>query len=362
MLSSAKSSYRKALSPAMRARLWHVRAKFQQKLGDLTYRLSAFPGMDRNRCNVCKGKSIRRFRNSTISQLVYTFYECRDCGFIFVAPTPKLSGVYTDTEMPEFGEGEGVWNAHYLSSINEHSSGKGTLLEIGFGNGSFLQLAHEDGWEVHGIDMGESLVRYATEDLQLPNIKVGSVEDHSYPENFFDVVTGFNFIEHVPNPRKTLEEIWRILRPDGVLALMCPNIAGIYHRLMPEILGTNDPLQITWVPPYHLSYFTKTSFRILLESVGFAVAGDESHRMSSLWRQFETILGPKATNEKLQQLISKIQSSSSPKGDARVEEYQAEIKKLLIERMTWAMLSDLTQLEASLGAEVGIFLVAKKTI
>lgn len=362
MLSSVKRGYRRLLSPTTRTRLWHVRGRFQQKLGDFTYRLSAFPGMDRNRCNVCQGKNIRRFRNSTVEQLLFTFYRCRDCGFIFVAPTPKLSGVYTDTEMPEFGEGEGVWNAHYLNSINKHTSGKGRLLEIGFGNASFLKLAHEDGWEVHGTDMGESLVRYASEDLKLPNIKVGSIEDLSYPANFFDVVTGFNFIEHVPNPRKTLEEIRRILRPDGLIALMCPNIAGIYHRLMPEILGHNDPLKITWVPPYHLSYFNKTSFRTLLEDVGFAVVGDESHRMSSLWRQFEVNLGPKATDEKLRQLILRIQSSPLPKGDARVAEHQAEIKGLLIERMTWAMLSDLSELEAILGAEVGILLVGKKKI
>lgn len=362
MLAKARNGFRKALSPATRVKLWRARARLQQKLGDVSYRLHSLPGMDRNRCVVCKGKNIQRFRNSAVAQLLFTFYRCRECGFIFVAPTPNLDGVYTDTEMPEFGEGEEIWNGHYLEAINKHSNGKGKLLEIGFGNASFLKLAHEDGWEVHGTDMGESLVRYASEDLKLPNIKLGSIEDLSYPENFFDVVTGFNFIEHVPNPRKTLKEIRRILRPDGVIALMCPNIAGIYHRLMPEVLGDNDPLKISWVPPYHLSYFDKTSFKTLLEDVGFAVVEDESHRMSSLWRQFEVNLGPKVTGEKLQQLTTKIKSSSTPKGDARVAEHYDEIKTLLIERMTWTMLTDLIALEPILGAEVGILLVGKKKI
>jgi ubiquinone/menaquinone biosynthesis C-methylase UbiE len=360
VLSSVKESYRRILSPAARARIWHVRGRFQQKLGDLSYRLSGFPGMGRNRCNACQGNSIRRFKNPTIKQLLFSFYRCRDCGFIFVAPTPNLSGI-REMVMPDFGEGEGVWNAHYLNSINKHTSGKGKLLEIGFGNGSFLKLAQEDGWEVHGSDLAETLARHARQELKLPNIRVGSLEELNYPANFFDVVTGFNFIEHVPNPRKTLEEIRRILRPAGVIALMCPNIAGLYHRLMPETLGDNDPLKITWVPPYHLSYFNKTNFRALLEDVGFAVIGDESHLMSSLWRQFEVSLGPKVTDEKLRQLSAKIQSSSSAKGNARVTEHYTEIKSLLVERMTWTMLSDLMELEAILGAEVGILFVGKKT-
>ncbi len=360
MLSKAKNSFRKALSMDTRVKLWRARARLRQKVGDVAFRLHARSGPDGNRCVVCKGKNIQRFSNSTVAQLLFTFYECRECGFIFVAPTPNLAGVYTDTEMPEFGEGEGVWNSHYLEAINKHSNGKGKILEIGFGNASFLKLAHDNGWEVHGTDMGESLVRYATEELKLPNIKLGSIEDLNYPDNFFDVVTGFNFIEHVPNPRKTLEEIRRILRPNGVIALMCPNIAGIYHRLMPEILGNNDPLKISWVPPYHLSYFDKPSFQTLLEDVGFKVVADESHRMSSLWRQFEVNLGPQVTGEKLQQLSSKIKSSSTPKGDARVAEHYDEIKTLLIERMTWTMLTDLMELEAILGAEVGILLVGKK--
>jgi hypothetical protein len=129
---------------------------------------------------------------------------------------------------------------------------------------------------------------------------------------------------------------------------------------MPEILADNDPLKITWVPPAHLSYFNKTNLRILLEGVGFTVIGDESHLMNSLWRQFEVNLGAEVTEEKLKGLVSEIRSSSAPQGDARVKRYRQEIKNLLVERMTWTMLSDLMELEPSLGAEVGILLVGKK--
>ncbi len=348
------------LPPAVRTKVWRARARVKQTLGHITYRLKAPEGSDQRRCLACQGKNLGRFETPAVAEIPFSFYQCKGCGFIFVAPTPNLSRVYKDTTRPEFGEGEEVWNTHYLKSVNKHSERKGRLLEIGFGNASFLQLAHSDGWEVYGNEMNKDLTAYARDELRLPNIGLGSIEEIGYADEFFDVVAGFNFIEHVPNPRKTLHEIRRILRPGGLIALMCPNISAIYHLLIYEILADNEPLKITWVPPFHLSYFNKTNLRMLLEDVGFAVVGDESHLMSSLWRQFEVNIGPKATDEKLEQLISKIQSSSSPRGDARAAKYKKQIKELLIERMTWTMLSDLTRLEPVLGAEVGILFVGKK--
>lgn len=360
MFALFRRAYHSLVPPSVRPKVWRVRANFRRRLVDFTYRISVLRGDKDGRCIVCRGKNLGRFSNPAVAQILFSFYKCRDCGFIFVAPTPNLANVYAETTMPEFGEGEQIWNTHYLDSINKHTGGKGKLLEIGFGNASFLQLAQANGWEVYGTEMSNSLAVYAQEQLKLPNIQLGSIEEIGYPDNFFDVVSGFNFIEHVPDPRKTLEEIWRILRPGGIAALMCPNISGIYHQLMPEILADNDPLKITWVPPYHLSYFSKENLRILLQDVGFSVAGDESHLMSSLWRQFEVNIGPKATAEKLEGLASRIQSSTSARGDARVEAYKEEIKQVFIERMTWTMLSDLTWLEPLLGAEVGILFVAKK--
>ena len=129
---------------------------------------------------------------------------------------------------------------------------------------------------------------------------------------------------------------------------------------MPEILADNHPLQITWVPPHHLSYFNKTNLRMLLERAGFEVKEDASHLMSCLWQQFEPQLGPEATSKKLAELKSDLEASTLPKGDARVAEFRNRIKQLAIERMTWTMLADLMELEPLLGAEVGTLLVSKK--
>jgi SAM-dependent methyltransferase len=350
------------LAHGTRAKLWRLRHKLSN-LPDESRLFWRHLNLRRSgRCTVCFGKKLARYTNQTIAQLPFRFYSCRDCGFIFVlAPDRAVLGeVYEGHSIPDFGEGEEIWNTHYLRCINKYANGHGKLLEIGFGTGSFLKLAHQDGWEVYGTDLSKPQVERARGQLNLPNLSFGTLDEIGYQDEFFDVVAGFNFLEHVPNPREVLEEIRRILRPSGVLAVMCPNIAGIYHALMPEILAENDPLQISWVPPQHLGYFNKTNLRMLFESVGFEDIEDASEAMSSLWLQFEPEIGSKATDQKLAALLVQIRASSLPKGDSRVAQYGQQIKRLLIERMTWTMLSDLMKFEPHLGAEVGVLLLAKK--
>ncbi|HEV2915728.1 MAG TPA: class I SAM-dependent methyltransferase [Pyrinomonadaceae bacterium] len=369
LVSTIKNGYHKLLPFTVRDKVWRMRdrsvravrnfpTESQKKTSHFGRYLNfRFTG----RCNACRGKRIVRYMNPAVARVPFSFYRCRDCGFIFVAPLPQIDSFYDEHTSPDFGEGEGIWNNHYLTSIEKHATGRGKLLEIGFGNANFLKLAHEAGWQVHGVELSVGQAEYARRELKLPNIRIGAVEELGYPDDFFDVVAGFNFLEHVPDPRRTLQEIRRILRPRGLVALMCPNMSGIYHLLVDEILGEKDPLNLSWVPPAHLSYFNKNSLRVLMEDVGFTVVGDESHLMNSLWRQHEVTIGPKVTGEKLARLRSEIESSSLPKGEARVARYHQELRRLMIERMAWLMISDLMELEPVLGAESALLFLGEKT-
>ena len=347
----------------LRAGLWHVRNSPRALAGFLNGRILEIRRYVDFRvnwsCVACGHRKFVRYRNPAADKFPYRFYQCRNCDLIFVAPVPDVSAYYDGLTMPEFGEGQNDWNVHYLDAIERHVSG-GKLLEIGFGDGSFLTLARDRGWETHGADLSQPSVQRARNELGLPNVEVGTLDTLDYPDNFFDVVAGFNFLEHVANPADTLTTIRRILKPGGVAAIMCPNISGIFHLMVGEILGENDPLKISWCPPDHLSYFNKRNLKILFESVGFKVVEDASHHMFTLWRQHEVTIGPQTTTPKLEDLLEKIGNATSAKGDERVAEFRNEVKRLLLERMTWTMLSDIMRLEPALGAEGGIFFVARK--
>ena len=310
-------------------------------------------------CDVCRGKHIKRFSNDVIARLAYNFYRCRDCGFIFVYPRPRPEEVYTGGEVVEMGALESKWNGDFLDCVEKYVPERGRLLEVGFGDADFLKLAHQRGWEVHGAEFSEACVQYASQELGLPNIRHGAVEK-LYDEDYFDVVAAFKLIEHVPDLRATLAGWRRILKPGGLLVLICPNIEGIYHQLVPELFGQQDPLNITWVPPYHLSYFNRDNFRQLLQNTGFTVVGDESWRTPALWHQFEVGMGQSVTDKRLDNLLHEIKESGTPAGERRAEEFRPRIAELLRQRLGWSFITDIMELEGALGSENGILYVSRK--
>jgi SAM-dependent methyltransferase len=357
MLAAARKIYQTLFPMSARRALWNFRHGIWQRSGDQRPTVRRPRRYSGTGCKVCGGKNIAPFQNPRIQRLPYDFYLCGDCEFIFVHPMPDPAAYYTELEMPDFGAG--VWNENYLEAIRKHTNNKGRLLELGFGNASFLKLAHDAGWEVYGADLNASLVRHATEVLRLPNIVCGTIEEIGYAPGYFDVVAAFNFIEHVPDPRATLRSIKRILRPGGLVVLLCPNLEGIYHLLVEHIFPDSDPLNLTWVPPDHVGYFNKRNLRLLIENEGFTVVGDESHLTSDLWWQHEMNIGPKATDEKLRLLLAEIKSSQTPAGSARVAEYRERILKLLLDRMCWSMARDLIEIEPALGAENAVLLIGR---
>lgn len=87
------------------------------------------------------------------------------------------------------------------------------------------------------------------------------IEDGIYENDYFDVVTGWQFLEHVPSPRAVLNEAFRVLRPGGLIAMAMPRWNGISIRL----LGKHQRNISRW----HLFYFRESQIRTLLEDVGF---------------------------------------------------------------------------------------------
>lgn len=333
---------------------YETRRRFYERREERSVRASV-------RCDVCAGADIVRYTNAVIARLPYSFYQCRGCAFIFVHPKPDPTAHYEEGAVPLLGEGEADWNAYYMECIEKHSgSSRGRLLEVGFGNASFLRLAADHGWEAHGLDLGAPRVRHAREELGLAHVQQKTVEAAAYADGFFDVVAAFNFIEHVTDLRATLSELRRVLKPGGLLVMLCPNIDGIYHRMVPALFGDKDPLNVSWVPPEHLSYFNKENFRRLLEGAGFEVLGDESRRTHLLWLQHRATIGPEATGARLERLLAEIEASPTEPGAARVAEFEGRVTELLLQRLCWTLAEDMMKLEPALGAENAVFYISRK--
>lgn len=86
------------------------------------------------------------------------------------------------------------------------------VLEIGCGRGSFQDLVAN--WV--GVDYSPVVARH----VQKPFVAASAV-DLPFPDESFDGIWSVTVLEHVPQPERALEEIARVLRPEGV-ALLAP--------------------------------------------------------------------------------------------------------------------------------------------
>ena len=96
------------------------------------------------------------------------------------------------------------------------------VLEIGFGNGSFLAYAKGKGWAVFGTEVNSNLVQIGTEF----GFNVSHSEDLSFfPDGAFDLVVAFDVLEHIPQDTLLifLLEIRRILKSGGFFIAKFPN-------------------------------------------------------------------------------------------------------------------------------------------
>lgn len=112
-----------------------------------------------------------------------------------------------------------VFFEEFLST--EDLNGK-SLLDAGCGTGWFSKIASEKGASVTSMDLGENLLAEVAKKCDSKRV-VGSILEIPFPENTFDVVVSSEVIEHTPDPYKALHEIYRVLKPGGIMVLSTPN-------------------------------------------------------------------------------------------------------------------------------------------
>jgi SAM-dependent methyltransferase len=96
------------------------------------------------------------------------------------------------------------------------------VLDIGCGRGHFLGFMSQQGWECHGLEREDFRGKVPAG----VKLHLASAEVIPLDSGYFDVISIWHVLEHLPNPLATLKEARRLLRPGGVLALAVPNFGG----------------------------------------------------------------------------------------------------------------------------------------
>jgi len=201
----------------------------------------------------------------------FQLVKCINCGLIFINPRPdteEIKRFYPAAYGPH-AETSGPTHGHRLSPLRRHIyslfynyphdnqgkgillkilllpvkwavarntipfQGEGKILDIGAGSGSFLASMKALGWDPYGVDIFSEAVERA-KSLGVKMFQ-GEVQEASFPERFFDVITLRAVLEHVHHPVETLQEVHRILKDKGIvygLAWKFPVISMPIRRVL----------------------------------------------------------------------------------------------------------------------------------
>jgi 2-polyprenyl-3-methyl-5-hydroxy-6-metoxy-1,4-benzoquinol methylase len=100
----------------------------------------------------------------------------------------------------------------------------GRVLDIGCGAGEFVYLLRRAGFDASGIEPGEEYAAFCRDVLRIP-VQTTTVEDADVPARSCALITMFHMLEHVADPRGTLEAIRGWLNPQaGRLVVEVPNV------------------------------------------------------------------------------------------------------------------------------------------
>lgn len=165
----------------------------------------------------------------------FTVRSCDTCGAFFVSPAPNEAEVRTlyatysaqhcrkETPNARAVLHEKPWDDFRLVEIGSHVSLRGKrVLDVGCRWGTLLKRFEKLGADVVGIDLDPVAVHFAQEQLGVSTATVGTLEDVA-PDEAFDLVCMFDFIEHPLNPFRQLEQAVALLAPEGIIAIWTPN-------------------------------------------------------------------------------------------------------------------------------------------
>jgi 2-polyprenyl-3-methyl-5-hydroxy-6-metoxy-1,4-benzoquinol methylase len=140
------------------------------------------------------------------------------------------------------------------------TSPPGLVLDVGCGDGAFLAVARDCGWQVLGLEPDFKAARLAAS--RGVEVIVGGLDALAGHGQAFDVITLSHVIEHMHDPVTALRSCHRLLRPGGRLWIETPNVDSFGHR---EFAANWRGLEA----PRHLVLFNPAALRRALKVAGF---------------------------------------------------------------------------------------------
>jgi SAM-dependent methyltransferase len=201
--------------------------------------------------------------------------RCRRCGTVRLDPRPSpdemaahyVPTTYARADDSDSGVGERLDETNRRTAMRFAGWAGDTVdrrvLDIGCGDGRFMRQMELLGWRAEGLEV-DPVAAGLARDRTGAVVHEGPIDSAGLPAQSFGLVSLVHVLEHVPDPRATLESVRDLLVDGGWVGIALPNVASAEASLF----------RSCWYPldlPRHYWGFTPHSLTRLAEDCGFDV-------------------------------------------------------------------------------------------
>lgn len=221
-------------------------------------------------CNNCgKSDTFTLFMKTRCSRIgiPLTAVQC-ECGLVFLNPQPDKSLGIKYFEKAYSGQVDASYfndeqtiikrNQERFDIISHLPAPDKTILDFGAGMGFFVDICLYNRWSVAGVEQSEKATDYAWEKFRIVFRHISSLKKHN-----FNIITLWDVIEHLPNPKGTLLMLKEYLTPGGHIVIETANINSHDFKVKRKKWSF-------WLMD-HFYYYSEKTLSDLLESVGFTI-------------------------------------------------------------------------------------------
>ena len=248
---------------------------------------------DFNPCPLCGALGQIPYANCTdymVSKEPYTLMRCPSCGVVYTLDPPS------ETEMANYDKinlklklgdaPKGLIGRLYYhvrtrmlrkkAKIVEAQSYRtnGSLLNYGAKTGFFSNMMVRRGWKVTSVEKYFEERQFSLEMFHHRMIDVPEMD--SLHDGTFDVITMWHVFEHCYHPNELLDRFYKLLRPNGILVMACPNVRSTDAMKY-------GPYWAAYDVPRHLWHFNPSSISNLLQKHGFTLMHHEKMPFDSFY-------------------------------------------------------------------------------
>lgn len=204
-------------------------------------------------------------------------YQCGSCFLCYLSSHLRNNAVLDNSwyehfdKNPEWGEkfveNMEVAYSRQLETLAQLTPGR-LIADVGGGPGVFLAVAKKKGWEVIGVEESPHASGFAKKAFSIDF--VGKLAD--VPDGSVDVVRIAHVLEHVPEPKKFLDDLRRIIKPSGILLIIVPNREPLLSKLVNtyrKLKNKRPNLAGAIYPDMHVLGLSTRSLNYMLSKCGF---------------------------------------------------------------------------------------------